>query len=233
MPASQGWAFHSGHNPKDFSTGSSGYVTLSSSLQLSKRACTGVHTEELGERRAGEGTAREGRGDGENITTGEVLLKKPPPIRRPLILLAPTVLPCGPLSHPYLGKRGRGEGREGSFHISAEKQRRSWLYNNAWQTQRQRLTTEEVLPPPFVLLLLEQPHVEAQPPSRHTAESQGSRDWLPFRTRLEPPQPSSVAPVLQLNPGQQGGGTPQWTNARTRNHKHKHSLHWCHHAQKR
>lgn len=110
MPASQGWAFHSGHNPKDFSTGSSGYVTLSSSLQLSKRACTGVHTEELGERRAGEGTAREGRGDGENITTGEVLLKKPPPIRRPLILLAPTVLPCGPLSHPYLGKRGRGEG---------------------------------------------------------------------------------------------------------------------------
>lgn len=92
--------------------------------------------------------------------------------------------PVRPPFPPLPRKAGWGGGREdglpsskGSFYISAEKQRPSWSYNNCLaDTVTKTHTTEEVLSPPFVLLLLEQPRVKVQPPSRHMAESQGPRD---------------------------------------------------------
>lgn len=73
---------------------------------------------------------------------------------------------------------------------------------------------EEVLSPPLVLLLLEQTHGQVP----------GFMELLPFCTRLKQPQPLFVAPMLQLNSGQQGGETAQCANSHTRVRAHTYTL---------
>lgn len=80
--------------------------------------------------------------------------------------LVPTIMVCFPFAHPYSGKQGWGTGKDGreAFFFKRQflhfkgKQRQSWLYINCLADTVTNLTGEEVLSPPFVLLLLQQTH---------------------------------------------------------------------------
>lgn len=150
--------------------------------------CTCVHTEELGgsstewEKERGK---QKGRGGGTERTLRWVkhIEKAAAHVKTP-----DSTGPNNPCVLPFLPspprKTGLGRAERGlAFFVKRQflhfRSRDNHGYITiVWQTQWQRLTREEVLSPPFVLLLLEQPHAKVQPPSRHMGTFQGSWNCL-------------------------------------------------------